>query len=152
MPRAKSAKDGQPVVTEQLERRAQWVIDRWDERPSLRYGEMVREVQRQFECGKTAGEQAIKHAYTLLKELWSRPELVDRIANHYLAAFELAQTQNNPRSMVRALDSLRRHLGLGAPDRIEHSGEIGVTAEQLEDLTDEELRIMAKVDGAAKVH
>lgn len=137
------------ATLEQLDRRAQWVIDRWDERPSLRYGEMCNEVRRTFECGKTAGEKAIQRAYEILNSTWSDPRLADRISSHYMAAFELAQSQNDPRSMVRAMDSMRRHLGLGAPDRVEHSGDIDIRNEQVEDLTDEELRVMAKVAAAA---
>lgn len=138
---AKSAKG----TLEQLDRRAQWVIDRWDERPSLRYTEMLKEVRAAFECGKTAAEKAIQRAYEILRETWADPALSDRIAHKYMAIVEGAERAGEFRAARAALDSLRRHLGLGAPDRVEHSGGLDINAEKLEDLTEDELRIMAKV-------
>ena len=134
-------------VKDQLERRAQWVIDRWDEMPSLRYSEMVKEVRRTFECGKTAGEKAIERAYEILRVTWSDPALSDRIAHKYMSIVEAAEKAGEFRAARAALDSLRRHLGLGAPDRVEHSGGLEIKQEAVEDMTDEELRLIARMAG-----
>lgn len=72
--------------------------------------------------GKTAAEQAIKVAYELLHDEWKTgPSIVDRLASRYQAIADKAERAGDYRAAVRAMDSLRRHLGLGAPDRVEHT-------------------------------
>lgn len=133
---------GQLGPKDMLERRARWVIERWDERPSLRYGEMVEEVRKNFEVGKTAGEQAIKRAYAVMAEEASNEHLADRITAKYLSLSEGAERAGDWRAARSILDSLRRHLGLGAPERVEHT----IKDEQMDDLTDAQLAALAALD------
>lgn len=133
---------GQLGPKDKVEARARWVIERWDERPSLRYREMVEEVRKHFEVGKTAGEQAIKRAYALMTEEFSNEHLADRITAKYISLAEAAERDGDWRAARSILDSLRRHLGLGAPDRVEHT----IKDENMDDLSDEEVAILAKLD------
>ena len=129
-------------IKDQLDARARWVMDRWDERPSLRYRDMCAEVRRQFEVGKTAAEQAIKRAYALMKEEASNEHLADRITAKYMSLAESAERDGDWRAARSILDSLRRHLGLGAPDRVD----INVKDENMDDLTDAQLAALAALD------
>lgn len=132
---------------ERTEAMARWTIDRWDERPSIRYLQMVPEIRRKFECGKTAAEQAIKRAYEMMREEWADKEsIADRIAARFFHLSEKAEAKGDLNAAIRALDSLRRHRGVGAPDRVEHSGEVvhdmtGVSEDAL-------LAIYSDIEGA----
>lgn len=137
------------VAGAQLEKRAQWVIDRWDDHPSLRYNEMVGEVRRTFDVGKTAGEDAIKRANEILREMHDpamNPALTDRIASSYWSIYEGARAEGNWRAARAALDSLRRHLGIGAADRLQVTTE----APDFADMTDEQVAALASLDQQRK--
>lgn len=130
-------------LKDQLETRARWVIERWDERPSLRYREMVEEVRKRFEVGKTAGEKAIQRAYAIMKEEASNEHLADRITAKYISLAEAAERDGDWRAARSILDSLRRHLGLGAPDRLNITDD---RDENMDDLSDDEVAVLAKLD------
>lgn len=136
-----------PKGIDQLEQRAQWVIDRWDERPSLRYGEMVAEIRQRYFIGKNGAEQVVKRAREILRDSFDpvkNPELTDRITAKYFAIVEGAEREGEWRAARAALDSLRRHLGLGAPDRVEQTTKYN--PEDFEDMTDDQVRSLAQLD------
>lgn len=128
-------------------RRAQWIIERWRVRPSLSYQEMVKEVREAFDVGRTMAEFAIARANELLREMGADPALKDRITAAYWDIYESASTAKEYRAARAALDSLRRHLGVGAPDRVENTHIVEeVSDEQLEDLSDDQVRALAALD------
>lgn len=151
MPKAATpaARTAAQKTTRQTHERARWIIDRWEDRPGLRYDQMVAEVRKVFTCGKTAAEQAIKAAHAMLREQSQDEHLGDRLVAKYLSISEEAQRNGAYRDAIRALSELRRHLGLGSPDRVQHSGnldlEIG-SPEDYDDMDEDELRALAKLD------
>lgn len=125
------------------EARAQWVLGTWTRHPTMGYGEMLRATRKHFECGKTAGEQAIKRCYELMKERTA--ELVSRFWDAYVSdSLEDAENARN-RGDLRAANKIRTDLatklGLGAPERIEH------THRDYGELEDDEIDALAKLDG-----
>ena len=151
---SKRNRKASPASLKQLEARGRWVVEHWDEVPSLRYKDMLAAVRLHFLIGKTAGEQAIKRAYEIMRETWSDPSWGDRIAARYLEISEKAEKRGDLTNARKALDSLRAHLGIGAPQRhaIEHSGSIdsettlNLTDEDYESMSDEQLLALAKLD------
>lgn len=138
--------------------RAEWILERWEERPSLlrQYNRMIREVRERFECGKTAAEQAIKVARQLLRRDWddaeAKAELAGLIEAKYLELAERAAAEPGSAGAVRAariMDMLARLRGLTV-DRVEHSGKVDVGPGKYEDLTDEQLAALAALDASVK--
>lgn len=132
--------------SQKVERRATWVLEQWAAKPSLRRSELVDRLRTTFECGIGAADEAIQRAYSMFAELKSDASLPDRIAHEYLSIAEEARRAKDWRAATKALDSLRLHLGIGAPERVEHSGAVALT-KRLEDLSDEELALAARLDG-----
>ena len=133
--------------SQKVERRALWVVQRWADDPSVRPGAMKLEVQARFECGITASDQALSRAYELMAEHRNDGGLVDRIAGFYFELAKDARRDKQFNSARMAMDSLRAHLGIGAPERVEHSGGVSVEVEQaIADLTDDELALLARLE------
>lgn len=136
---------------EQLTLRAAWALDTWELRPSLRYGQMKKEIQKRFECGENAAEQAIKRAYEILREAWSdAPAVADKITARYYALSESAERAGDHAAAIRAMTELRKHLGIGAADRVEHSGSVSVGTRDLSDFSVEELMLLRKAEERKK--
>jgi arginine utilization protein RocB len=130
-----------------VERRALWIIDTWAHSFSLRPSQLKEMVRKQFECGINAAEDAMSRAYEIYKERMDPEKLGQQLAAQYLELAEQAKRNGKEAEARKCLDSLRAHLGLGAPERVEHSGTIGVSRDEaLEPLTDEELAVLARMD------
>lgn len=137
--------------------RAEWVLERWQERPSLlrSYSQMMKEIRNRFECGKTAAEQAIKLARSLLRKDWDdieqKQELAGLLQAKYLELAERAAAEPGSAGAVRAariLEMLAKLRGLSAPDQVEHSGTIDVGKREMADLTDAQLAALAAMGDA----
>lgn len=148
MGKPRAARDDN-AVTAKLEMRAQWALERWEKHPSLTYLMMLAEIRKRFDVGKSAGEQSIKRAYQILRDQWSNSDIVDRLAARYHSIADKAEADGDWHAAIRAMDSLRRHLGIGAPDRVEHSR--GVSQHKLDDVDDDDLLSMfEKVEARRK--
>ena len=141
------------VKANQLDERARWIADFRIKNPTLGYRETLDATRRHFVIGKTAAEQAYKTFGMLEDELteeWrrrGRQKLV-AIYNHIM---EMAREKGDLTNARKAADSLRVTFGLAEPERVEHSGTVGVR--NYDDMTDEEVAAMAliaKIDAAKR--
>ena len=121
---------------------ATFVLDEWSVRPSLGYDEMVQKTRKALGCGEKAAKQAIKRAREILNERAHDPEIANKIASAYFDVYEDALAARDRRGALRALDSLRAHFGIGAPDRLHVTGALRL---DLEKMSDEELEKAAGV-------
>lgn len=125
-----------------------WVIERWTERPELSRAELVKEAAATFWVSKGTAERLVKGATDRLRqkrEEWT----IDRLANAYFELADRATRSGQIGEARRCLDSLRSMLGIGKPDRLEIVPAL-FTDEQLDDMTDEQLEVIAGL-AAAKV-
>lgn len=138
------------LSTLNLQVRAEWLLERWAERPSLfvNYPRSIREVRKQFECGQSVAEQTIKRAREILRERSADPERTERlrefVEEQYLELAERAERRGDLGEKRKVLDSLTRLRGLAAPEQIEVKDVTEVAP--MDDLTDEEIAALAKVD------
>lgn len=105
---------------------------------------MKAQIRREFKCGIGASDLAMEHALELFRAAATELALTDRIAVAYWHGIEESQRKGDWRAYFRGLDSLRAHLGLGAPERLEITGKVG--ADEMAELTDEEIALMEKMD------
>lgn len=128
-----------------LERRAKWVMERWEDRPSMSYSEMHADVRAHFGCGKTAAEDAMAMASELRRAQFSDPRIIDRLAAKVLEIAEDAQSKGKHRDAIYGIEVATKMRGLHAPEVVEHAGkvDIGVDDKDLEALTDEQLAVFA---------
>ena len=127
------------LSTSKTEKAAVWAMERWDQRPSLSYTQMVAEVRRHFGIGKTAGEQAIKRANELFREHAATLLTQERIAKHLHRLAENAERAGDSRTAARIYESIARVTGVAAAEKVEdvterplNTGEL--TTEQLDAL------------------
>lgn len=136
-----------------LERRAMRALEIWADRPSMRSDEVKAQIRAEFKCGYGASDEALTRAYELF-ELYRDDQglaLTNRVAMAYWEIFEEAKRDRDHQGARKALDSLRSHLGLGAPDRLEITGTMGRSEDpDLEDFTQEQLELLAKLDQAER--
>lgn len=127
-----------------IERRAQWAIEEWRRFPSMGYGQMVAAISKHFEVGITGSEQTIKRAYEIIKA--NSGGFVDRIFDMYMHIADEQLAHGERGEARRTLDSVRAHLGISAPARIEHSGIVGVQHAEanFDDMDDVELDAMLR--------
>lgn len=89
--------------------------------------ELLREVRARFGCGKTAAEQAYKRCNEIMQTEWSSPERKKAAETMVLRKFaeiaETAERRGELRVASATWDRYRRMAGLGAADRMEHSGD-----------------------------
>lgn len=129
--------------------RAKWVVELRSAHPSLPHGEVLARVRAQFGIGKTAAEQVMKVAREMLVDSGKDPMIIDRLITGYAEVYETALRRGDSqgdRNALRALDSLRRMTGAGAPDRLEITDRTVDLDAELEELSDEEVRIAAALD------
>lgn len=142
---------GRPAAAKGAEmlRRAKWVMEMRSAHPSLSHGEVRMRVSAQFGCGKTAAEQTMKAAREMLADAGKDPMIIDRLITGYAEVYETALRRGDSqgdRNALRALDSLRRMTGAGVPDRLEIiNGTADVDAE-LEEMSEDDIRIAAALD------
>lgn len=133
---------------QKTERRAQRVLELWADKPSLRRDEIHGRIRREFKCGIGAADRAITRAYEYYAENSQDLQLTDRLAQHYWDIAEEAKKAGKFRDATKALDSLRAHLGIGAPERLELTNKTGV---DMAELTQEEIDMLARLDRARDV-
>ncbi len=136
--------------TEKTEQRARRILEIWTARISARPDEIKSMIRTEFQCGIRAAEEALARSYELYAQAASSDQvehLVGKLALRYLALSEEAQRMGNLGEARKSLDSLRAHLGISAPQRIEHSGSVTVSRDEaMEDLTDEQLALLRQID------
>jgi hypothetical protein len=129
------------------EDRAQYIVERHIERPSLRYERLCWEVREKFGCGKTASEQAVKRAYEILRQQWDDPERKRRIAamleEKYMSWLEDAERRGERRTARLIADSLARLRGV-TTDR--HELVVTTAKPDLAPLSDEQLALASMFD------
>lgn len=132
-----------------LQVRAEWLLDRWQDRPVLfvDYQGSIREVRKQFECGVTIAEQTIKTARQILSDRGKDPAHKERmrewVEQQYVELADRAERRGNLSEKRKVLDSLTRLRGLAAPQEVKV---IEDNLPPLEDLSEEQLALIAKLD------
>lgn len=137
-----------PANSPQLERRAQWALERWTDDRTLGYYEMTAEIRKKFECGKTAAELTIKRTYELMKARTAEvvQRYLDTIVADTLDDIQAARRTKDYRAANKMRMDLARLLGIGEPERVD------VTHHKFDELSDEELEALGKLDGAPTEH
>lgn len=125
---------------------AQWATERRISRPTLRYVELLAEIRDRFDLGKTQGEQVIKHSRAMLSKTNDETDWDAELTAHYMDILEGAKFDKEWRAARAILDSLRRHKAAGAPDRLEVTIPGGMTDDELEELDDDQLALLATID------
>lgn len=127
---------------------ASYVILRQRERPGIMYAQLVVELREKFECGRTSAEVGIQRAHEIRRanteKLISDPTIIEDL---YWELLEEAQRKGKTNDARRVLDSLRAHMGLGAPQRLELTRGKDA-ASKLANLTPEEIEALAAFDRA----
>ncbi len=124
------------------DQRAMWVIDRWDQRPSMMRKTMLLEVQRHFACGKTAAEQALKRAYEIYREE-AADMTQDKIVRHLQRLLETAERKGDERGAARILESIARVRGVAAAEKFE---DVTPRVENARDLSTAQLDALAALE------
>lgn len=137
--------------SEKTELRARRILEIWSDRISMRPEEIKAVIRAEFLCGATAAAEALARAYELYALAVSSESvehLVGKLALRYLALSEAAQRAGNLPEARKNLDSLRAHLGISAPQRIELSGSVGTVSRDpgMENLTDEQIALLRQID------
>lgn len=154
-PGARKPKEGRhrgSTKSERTEQRARRVMEIWTDRISARPEEIKAIIRAEFQCGINAASDAMARAYELYALAVSSESvehLVGKLALRYLALSEAAQRAGNLPEARKNLDSLRAHLGISAPQRIELSGSVGGTVSRdpgMENLTDEQIALLRQID------
>lgn len=106
---------------------------------------MKEAVRAHFECGFSAAQDTITRAYEVLEENM-REFGAPRLFDAYYEIHTEQKKRNELGEARKTLDSIRALGGIGAPDRLEHSGEVEVKTKlpDVSDLSDSELRAMLK--------
>lgn len=134
-----------PGTSKQTEMRAKWTLEKWTERPSLRYDQMTREICKAFEIGELAAQRVIKRTYELMKVRTT--EMADRYLDTVLARALADEETARRRGDLRTANKIRfdtaKLFGLGAPEVIEHKH----SRQEFEDLTDDELAVAVRLAG-----
>ncbi len=146
-------KHKRPESLAQLEHRAEWVIAHMKRYPGMRFTERRKAIMKALGIGKTAAEFAHKRALELRTE--HRKEVVTRYLDHVVDRSiedeEEARLMKDYRAANRIRMDTARLLGLGAPDKVEHSGGVDVKHKHdLSALTDEQLEALAAMDAVPK--
>lgn len=138
--------------SQQIERRASWVIELWESEPSLGYADTKARVMAVFECGHTAAEDAIKRANERLEEAQDDAGVKARVGRQLLLIAEQARREGKPGTAVRALDVYLVRFGHAAPLKPEEpaAGGDDDELEELRDLTDADLEVLVKLGGRKK--
>lgn len=121
------------TASQRAEQAAAWVVDEWAVRPSIGYHELIGKIRERFECGRDLAEQAIKVAREILHDRASDPAIADKIAAAYWQLYEDAVMNKDRAQARKALDSLRAHLGVGAPERRHVTGSVALDLDKLSD-------------------
>lgn len=133
----------------EFERNGEWMRDLIVDRPSLTFKQRIEAARTTLGIGKTAAEQAHARAKALLAEARERnyDAAIDAIWARACEDEETARNRGDLRTANRIRIDTARLLGLGAPDRVEHSGSVGRKVEvNYGDLTDEEIAVLKKID------
>lgn len=129
--------------SKRVERMATFVIQIWADHPALGYADVIDEVRKHFRCGQTAAEQAHKRAAERIEETATDPVMSARIAQGYWDLFAEAKRSKKLNAGRLLLDSLRAHLGVGAPERLEIS-----TGTEVADLSEADLdEVIRRLEG-----
>jgi hypothetical protein len=136
--------------SQKVERRALRILEIWADHPALRPAELKERIQREFECGIGSAADALARAYEIYEEKRDDETLVSRVAEQYLMISEDARRAGKFSAATRALDSLRAHLGLGQPDRVEVTLGAGMVSrdDELAEWSDDELKLLARLERA----
>ncbi len=128
-----------------IEKRAKRAVEIWERDMALRPGQVKKLIQDEFGCGIVAAEVAWAKAREYLAEVRLDPGIADRIAASYLRLASKAEHAGDLNTARRALDSLARLFGLGQ-ENVNITGTVDVVHSQLDDMTDEELHVLSRVD------
>ncbi len=114
--------------------------------PTMRYGEVVDDLRRQFNCSRRTAEYAITAANEMLRQdfLKFAADAPRTIFDAYMDIHAEAMREKNWNAARRALDSVRDMFGIKSPV-IVHTGSQPPPAAYA-DLSDAELAVIAKLD------
>jgi hypothetical protein len=132
------------LSSSKVDRCGVWAVERWAQRPSLSYSQMVVEIRKRFDVGKTTAEQAIKRANEIFREQAAQLFTQDRIIAHLARLAENAERKGDDRTAARIVEAIARVSGVQAPEKFEDVTSGGLRAE---DLTPEQLEALAALEG-----
>lgn len=133
--------------------RAEWVLKHIRRHPGMRYDARIQTIRRQLLIGKGAAEIAYTRAmemhHTHADEI--AKNLISSIVVDSMEDIDSARRAGDWRAANRIRMDLSRMLGLHAPDKVEHTFGDPVIEKQMEELSDEELALFARVDRAKAI-
>lgn len=114
---------------EKIEIRADYVIQVIRDQPWLdgRYLKLAAVVRDRFKVGRNASERVVTRAYELLAEERKKrmPGMVDYLDRVHHKTIEIGLKTQDGRVITPAAAELRKLHGIGEPDQIKLSGEVG---------------------------
>ncbi len=112
----------------------------------MRYGSALRAIMEQFKVGRSSAKRSLAMARLLMQEEEEelRPQVRAVVISRLERIIDRAEEAKDFSAAVRGVRELVGIYGLRAPEEIKLKID-PVTAKKLEDLSDDELRVLAKL-------